>query len=197
MAELTEVMRQRGDTRLTKMLNKFRVGDIDDAVESLLKSRLVVQKEISYPIDTLHLFAENTPADAQNKLMINQLNSECVLIKAIDKFPTNLVFLESDYEFIKNAKLSVTGNLAYSLELKIGAKVMVTCNIDIEDRLINGQIGTVCHFMSNHRQVLRIYVKFDDLKAGIKASSHDNLGKSNRWVPIERSQTTIHFEKEQ
>ena len=49
--------------------------------------------------------------------------------------------------------------------------------------------------MSNHRQVLRIYVKFDDLKAGIKASSHDNLGKSNRWVPIERSQATFTLKK--
>ena len=46
--------------------------------------------------------------------MINQLNSECVLIKAIDKFPVNLVFSETDYEFIKTAKVSVTGNLAYS-----------------------------------------------------------------------------------
>ena len=131
------------------------------------------------------MFAENAPADAQNKLTINQLNSECVLIKVIDKFPFNLVFSETDYEFIKNTKLSVAGNLVYSLELKIGAKVILTCNIDIEDRLINGKIGTACHFMSNHQQVLRIYVKFDDLKAGIKASSHDNLGKSNRWVPIE------------
>ena len=62
---------------------------------------------------------------------------------------------------------------------------MVTCNIDIEDRLINRQIGIVCNFMSNHQQVLRIQVKFDDLKACIKASSHDNLGRSNRRVPIE------------
>ena len=155
MTELTEVMRQRGDIRLTEMLNKIRVGDADDVVECLLKSRLAVQKEVSYPIDTLHFFAENTPADAQNKFMINELNSECVLIKAIDKFPINLVFSETDYEFIKNAKLSVTGNLTYSLKLKIGAKVMLTCNIDIEDRLINGQIGIVilcliikfCEFM--------------------------------------------------
>ena len=44
MAELTEVLRQRGDTRLIEMLNKIRVGDVDDAVESLLKSRLAVKK---------------------------------------------------------------------------------------------------------------------------------------------------------
>ena len=83
---------------------------------------------------TLHLLAENAPTDAQNKLMINQFDLECILINAIDKFPTNLVFSDSDYELKKNTKLSVTGNLAYSLELKIGAKVMITCSIDIEDQ---------------------------------------------------------------
>ena len=73
------------------MLNKTRVGNFD-VVESLLNSRLAVQKEISYPIDVLHLFAENAPADARNKCMINQLNTECVFTNAIYEFPINLVF---------------------------------------------------------------------------------------------------------
>ena len=87
---------------------------------------------------------------------------------------------------------------AHSVKLTIDAKVMLTCNVDIENRLINEQIGTVCYFMSNHQQVLRIYVKFDDLSAGIKASSRDLLGRSNRWVPVKRSQATtkLLFEKE-
>ena len=37
MAERIDVMRQRGDTRLIEMLNKIKVGYVDDAVESLLK----------------------------------------------------------------------------------------------------------------------------------------------------------------
>ena len=72
---------------------------------------------------------------------------------------------------------------------------MVTCNINIEGHLINRQIDIVCHFMSNHQQLLRIYVKFDCLKAGIKVSSHRNLGRSNRWVPIEPSQATSTLKK--
>ena len=49
--------------------------------------------------------------------------------------------------------------------------------------------------MSNHQQVLRIYVKLDDLRAGIKASCHCNLGRSNRRVPIERNQLTLYLTK--
>ena len=37
MAERIDVMRQRGDTRLIEILNKIKVGYVDDAVESLLK----------------------------------------------------------------------------------------------------------------------------------------------------------------
>ena len=56
---------------------------------------------------------------------------------------------------------------------------------------INGQIGTVCHCMYNHQQVLRIYVKMDDLSAGIKASCLSNIGRSSRWVLIEPNQVTF------
>ena len=98
---------------------------------------------------------------------------KCVQIKAINKFPINLVFSEDVFEFMKNTNnkiLSVTCILTYSLVLKIEAKVVSTCNIDTEDRLINGQIGTVCHFMFNHQQVWKIYVKFDDLRAGYQSA---------------------------
>ena len=110
-AAVTEVMRQRGDTRLIEMLNKIRFRVADDTVELLAKSRLTVRKEISYPIDPLHLLVENAPADAQN----NQLNIKRVLIKATNIFLVNLVFPETDFEFIKNAKVRVTGYVACSL----------------------------------------------------------------------------------
>ena len=73
---------------------------------------------------------------------------------------------------------------------------MLRWNIDIKDCLINRQIGTVFHFMSNHQQVLKIYVKFDDLRATAEASSHDNLGRSNRWLPIERFQIKFTLKKQ-
>ena len=37
------------------------------------------------------------------------------------------------------------GGLAKLLKLKIGAKVMLTVNIDIQDPLINGQTGNISH----------------------------------------------------
>ena len=72
---------------------------------------------------------------------------------------------------------------------------MLSCSINIEDCLINRQIGTACHFTSNYQHALRIYVKIDDLRSGIKASSHDNLGRSARQTPIEQSQAKFTLKK--
>ena len=76
MAELTGVMRERDDIIVFEMLNEIRVGDVDDAVKSLLKLRLAVQNEILYSNGSLYFFAENAPAEAQNKFLIAQFNTE-------------------------------------------------------------------------------------------------------------------------
>ena len=44
-----------------------------------------------------------------------------------------------------NQKQTVTGGLAKLLHLKIGVKNVLTVNIDIQDRLITGQVGEVAH----------------------------------------------------
>ena len=38
---------------------------------------------------------------------------------------------------------SETGGLDFEVRVKVGARVMLTTNIDIADRLITGQMGTV------------------------------------------------------
>ena len=45
----------------------------------------------------------------------------------------------------QNQKQSETGGLTSLLELKVNFRVMLATNINIEDRLINKQMGTVKH----------------------------------------------------
>ena len=96
----------------------------------------------------------------------------------------------------QNRKQSETGGLALQLKLKIDARVMLTMNVDIEDRLINGQVGTVNHFRKNqHNQITIVYVKFDDEKAGVKKMNSDHFAKTNKCVPIEKSETSINLQR--
>ena len=44
------------------MLNKVRVGNIDDDVENLLKAKLINESDENYSKDTLHMYGENEAA---------------------------------------------------------------------------------------------------------------------------------------
>ena len=44
---------------------------------------------------------------------------------------------------------------------------MLTSNLDIAHRLINGQLDTVFDFKFSGGTITKIYVKFDDFNAGI------------------------------
>ena len=59
MVELTEVMRQRADHDLIRVLSKIREEKIDEDVEHTLKVRFLETK--SYPEHAVHKFAENKP----------------------------------------------------------------------------------------------------------------------------------------
>ena len=139
IAELTEVMRQQGDNNFINLLNHVRTADLDDYDVSILKSRFVLPTE-SYPKDALHIFAENAPANIHNVNLLNSINSETYSITAIDSIPKNVAL--SKIEKVLNRSQSEIEELAGTLELKVNARVMLTVNVDLEDRLVNGQLGT-------------------------------------------------------
>ena len=72
-----------------------------------------------------------------------------------------------------------SGGLAYSLDYV--NRVMLTTNINIEDRLINGQIGTVKHIKIKENEVRTIYLELDDKCTGqIRMSGSDIKAKNNK-----------------
>ena len=65
---------------------------------------------------------------------------------------------------------------------------MLTTNINIQDRLINGQMGTVVKIdLNSHKDPTVLYIKFDDVKAGEISinTSTDSFARQNHVVPIE------------
>ena len=52
--------------------------------------------------------------------------------------------------------------MAKLLKFKIDVKVMLTVNIGIQDRLINGQTGIIRHTEFAQGSVCKVYVKFSD-----------------------------------
>lgn len=83
LAELTESMRQRGDTIFIDLLNNIRECEIEPEDEELLKSRFVSVNDLNYPWHALHLFAENSAVNKHNIQMLSSLASEKYFINSI------------------------------------------------------------------------------------------------------------------
>ena len=65
---------------------------------------------------------------------------------------------------------------------------MLTSNLDIDDRLVNGLVGTVKQIKYKNNEVSVVYVKFNDNNAGGEAmQSHVTALQHNR-VPIKKHQ---------
>ena len=58
-----------------------------------------------------------------------------------DRYPPH--YSKQDIDRVLARSRSETGGLDYHILIKEGCRVMLTTNIDIADRLINGQMGTV------------------------------------------------------
>ena len=71
------------------------------------------------------------------------------------------------------------------MKLCVVARVMLTDNISVSDRLINGLIGTVKHLNRRSKALCStIYVKFDNPKAGNFLKNRRLRGELKECVPI-------------
>ena len=52
------------------------------------------------------------------------------------------------------------------LNLRIGAQVMITSKINIDDRLVNVMVGKVAHLFISNGHVKTVYLMFDDVNIG-------------------------------
>ena len=119
LIELTEVMRQKDDLDFIQLLNKIRVGNVDEDVENKLKSRFIEKTNKVFRHDKLHRFAENEFVNRHNKQFLECLSGDTFKIDAIDAIPVNCDSNESLIQAAQNQKLTNTGGLA---KLKIGVK---------------------------------------------------------------------------
>ena len=177
------------------MLNKVQIGNINDDIENLLKPRFTRESDKNYPKVPWQMYAENKPAMKRNEAVLNELPGELYITEANDKIPDNCKYPLPLIEGAKNQKQTNTGGLAKLLKLKIGAKVILTVNIDIKGRLINGQTGIFRHIEFAQGRALKLYIKPSVKQAGSKTMRSSYSGRQNCWVYIEKCETEISIKK--
>ena len=84
---------------------------------------------------------ENAPVNEHNERKLETIQTQLYILKAKDLYPKNVN--KQDIDRILARGRSETCGLDNEIPVKEGARVMLTTNINIQDRLINGQVGTV------------------------------------------------------
>ena len=186
MIELTEIMRQKNDKAFTELLNRIRTASHTEDDIKVIQSRCITPSDSNYPFDALHIWAENSPVDEHNEKKLKVIQAPLYILKAKDQYPKNVN--KQNIDRVLARKRSETHGLDYEIKVKEGARIMLTTNINIQDRLINGQMGTVVKIdvnISNEPTVL--YIKFDDETAGktMINNSTKSFAKEQNLVPIE------------
>ena len=72
---------------------------------------------------------------------------------------------------------------------------MLRVNADIKDHLIHSKTGNTSNIECTQVSIRKVYVKFSDEPAGIKAIRSSHLGRKSCWVSIEKCETGILIKK--
>ena len=171
---LAEVMSQRGDDSLIHLLNNVRIARPRTKNLTLLQSKTFSTAGRDFHHETLHIFPENV----HNQKMLGAINDDICVVPAIDILPKNIASQRIKEALDRNQ--TDTGGLASVIKIKVNLRVMLTFNVDLSDRLVNGQLGRIKHISKNlNGDVTKIYIKVDDAGAGQNKKLIKTLLQSN------------------
>ena len=183
--ELTEIVRQISDPQFAEILARLREGEHTKEDVGEIK-KLVYTDTSKWPSQFVKLFLTNYLVNKENEEVIRKLGAdEMYTIKAEDT-ARDVENKKYDIKIDKKTSLSDTGNLPTEITVCVGARFMLTENLDISEKLINGSIGTVKRLCITDRNPLlgTIYVKFDDEKAGTSLKNRRLRGELKECIPI-------------
>ena len=70
---------------------------------------------------------------------------------------------------------------------------MLTANVNIEDRLVNGLVGNFMKFKLVDHQITFAYVKFDGKSSGLITMQSDFFSRHQQWVPIMKHEVSFGY----
>ena len=180
---LKKIFRQGDASTWANTLNRLRKGIVTDEDEALLKTRITENDFLEK--DAMHVFYRNEDVQNHNDKMINKLDSALVTTPAIKTFPKGYPVTIQPHGTIDNTQFMD------KLQLKKGARVKLTFNVNTTDKLVNGSFGEVAGFEYDSSGNLQfIIVSFDDPSAGkIQREHYSRLSSKYKDVngtPIER-----------
>jgi len=151
---LTSVHRQK-DPKFIHILNEFRIGEVSAGSIKVLNECLISRKPV--PNDAIiptRLYCTNKDVDEENKQRLDALPDEFVVLEAQDAWKVSPTKTASTNVI----KSSIDKTVPATIELKMGAQVILTRNFLHHFGLYNGSRGIVVGFDEFNRNPI---VTFD------------------------------------
>ena len=150
MVELKENCRQSDDQKYGEVLNRIRTGDHTTDDFGYLAGRVCgVGHERGVDCELTDnctvLCSKNEHKDRINLGMLDSLPGDCVTLKSTD---VDFTGAQLNYAQLR-ALDSMRGAPPAALILKVGARVVVTRNLDVTQGIVNGTIGNVENIQPN------------------------------------------------
>lgn len=142
---LTQIMRQT-DEVFQRVLNKVRMGEVDDEVRDILQSREIKYKSKD-GILPMMMYSNNAQVNKANKKYYDRLEGEEYTYNIKYKWYKNVIYKE---KYLNSSGL----RFVEELNLKLNAQVMFLTNSNYESGIFNGSIGVVKSFINKTPSVL-------------------------------------------
>jgi len=179
MVHLTEIVRQHDEPEFAKFLNEVRMGTckdysiIDECIDRVFPDDGIVP---------VKLFCKNVDVDNYNEM-------ELKIVAPLKRYYSTDAGGDQWAKFFeKNCRAPA------SLELKVGAQVMLLKNIDMEQGLVNGSVGVVTEMLPD---VVEVRFSTGDVhmiepkKWEVRQIEDDGLGGMKPVVVASRTQIPL------
>ena len=192
---LTEIMRQREQTKFCELLNRLRTGDSTQEDHEIFESRIVRTTDNQYLSQARHFFPLKITTINHNEIMFVNSENEKMSIYAYDFVtgnPSEKMKQKCKLYVKTSNKYAEKNGLLRTLNAAVGSVYTTSVNIKTDDGLINGAtcILKKIHFLQrNHNNIPSIlWVGFDDETIGQQwRQRYSNLYTEDvhqSWTPI-------------
>ena len=139
VVSLVENHRQNEDRHFADLLNRVRIGQHNEEDLSTLEERVRPEEHLDLE-GAITIASTHDVVNKNNDKRLQELSSELIVIEALNSHNNLPNFTPKIHP--KKRTVADTPYLQ-RLCLKVGARVMLTINMDVSDKLSNGSIGTL------------------------------------------------------
>jgi len=139
--DLIQPCRQSGDVEFKSMLDDIRRGVVTGTMASLFFE--ICNQSETIPDDAIHLYPKKKEVEELNLKRLKSLPGEFWYSVASDNAGITR-------DSSKREAIEAETGLISILQLKVGARVMCTSNVDVAGGIVNGTTGEVVQFYGQH-----------------------------------------------